>query len=104
MGHVDQSRGRAPAVVDTKDDLGALVSGFGLIENAAIQFGYECRIGEPADDVCAGLRAISEDAQNPATIAQPKGLKSAKSGSLSSLCIIRVLAEFEKRSGSPGLG
>ena len=71
MGYVDQAGGGAAAVIDTKNDLGALVCRFGVIEDAAVQFAYECRVDESADDVRTGLGAVSEDTQNLASIAQP---------------------------------
>ena len=71
MGYVDQAGGRAAAVIDAKNDLRALVCRSGVIEYAAIQFAYECRVDESAGDVRAGLRAVPEDAQNLARMAQP---------------------------------
>ena len=71
MRHVDQAGGRAAAVIDAKNDLGALVCRFAAIEDAAVQFGDEGRIGESAEDVRTRLRAVSEDTQNLAIIAQP---------------------------------
>ena len=38
MGYVDQAGRRAAAVIDAKNDLGALVCRFGAIENVAVQF------------------------------------------------------------------
>ena len=64
MGYVDQAGRRAAAVIDAKNDLGALVWRFGAIEDATVQFGYEGRVGESANDVRTRLRAVSEDTQN----------------------------------------
>src|SRR5664279_5353665 len=71
MGYVDQTGGRTAAVVDTEHDLGALVRGPGAVEDAGVQLSDEGRFGEPADNVRAGLGAVSEDTEHLAAITQP---------------------------------
>jgi hypothetical protein len=70
MGYVDQASGRAVAVVNAEDNLGALMCGPCPIEDAGVQLTDEGRISELAGNVRAGLGAVSEDIQDLAAIVQ----------------------------------
>ena len=69
MGYVDQASGRAVAVVNAEDDLGASMCGPSAIEDAGVQLSDEGRVGELARNVCAGLGAVAKDAQHLSAIA-----------------------------------